>query len=309
MMRCRVTWLLATICAALVLAAGVSYIAQAVPVCQADGDSCGSCEAGASCSSCCGGACDNSLNTCCGKTADCSDGTSCSSGSQCSSGICEGTCCGQSADCNDGISCTSGSQCTNGVCDQNSHTCCGASDCSDGTSCGDDSQCSSGVCDPISGLCAAPTPTPTVTNTPTVTPTNTPTATPTRTPVPGAPVITGGYVGGSTTITGIGNDDGCTPGPIQVFDCGPDRICHDGDDFALPVVSASYSNGNFTIVLKTPLVPGQRIYVTDGCHDPILSGPVTVPYPAEAPLMSPGLIVVLVAALGLLGLTRLRWSL
>ena len=76
-------------------------------------------------------------------------------------------------------------------------------------------------------------------------------------------------------------------------------------------MSASYSNGNFTIVLVKPLVPGQRIYVTDGCHDPVLSGPVTVPYPTEAPLMSLDLIVVLVAALGLvglLGLTQLRWS-
>ena len=161
---------------------------------------------------------------------------------------------------------------------------------------------------------ATPTSTPTDTNTPTPTntPTNTPTATPTRTPVPGAPAITGGNVGGSTTITGTGiGAPGCTPSPIEVFDCGPDRICHDGDDVPLAVVSASYSNGNFTIVLAKPLVPGQRIYVTDGCHDPILSGPVTVPYPTEAPLMSRDLIVLLVAALGLVGLlgvARLRRS-
>jgi hypothetical protein len=75
-------------------------------------------------------------------------------------------------------------------------------------------------------------------------------------------------------------------------------------------VSASVSNGNFTIVLVNPLVPGQKIYVTDGCHDPVLSRPVVVKGTA-VPLMSPDLIVVLVAALsliGLLGLTRLRWS-
>lgn len=94
-----------------------------------------------------------------------------------------------------------------------------------------------------------------------------------------------------------------------MFDCGPDRICHDGDDFAVALVSASFSNGNFTIVLVNPLVPGQRIYVTDGCTDPVLSRPATVAYPAEAPLMSRDLMVVLVAALGLvglLGLARLR---
>ena len=116
---------------------------------------------------------------------------------------------------------------------------------------------------------------------------------------------------GSTTITGTGIGPTCTPGPIRVFDCGPDGICHDGDDVPVAVVSASYSNGNFTIVLKTPLVPGQRIYVTDGCTDPILSDPVTVGYPTEVPLMSRELMVVLVAALGLvglLGLARLRRS-
>jgi hypothetical protein len=123
-------------------------------------------------------------------------------------------------------------------------------------------------------------------------------------------VITGGNVGGSTTITGtgIGAPD-CTPGPIQVFDCGPDKICHNSDDFELAVVSASYDNGHFTIVLVDPLVPGDIIFVTDGCHDPVISVSALVKFPAPVPVMSRDLIVVLVAALGLLGLlglTRLR---
>jgi hypothetical protein len=136
-------------------------------------------------------------------------------------------------------------------------------------------------------------------------------------------VITGGNVGGSTTITGA--DPGCTPNAtcvvggheyaknnICVFDCGPDGICHDfPDDFPIDVQSASSINGNFTIVLKTPLVPGQKIYITDGCTDPLLSAPAIVGYPTEAPLMSRDLMVVLVVALGLvglLGLARLRRS-
>ena len=96
-----------------------------------------------------------------------------------------------------------------------------------------------------------------------------------------------------------------------MFDCGPDGICHDGDDFPLTVKSASNNNGNFTIVLVNPLVPGQKIYVTDGCTDPLLSAPVVVGYPTEAPLMSRHLMLVLVVALGLvglLGLARLRRS-
>jgi hypothetical protein len=144
---------------------------------------------------------------------------------------------------------------------------------------------------------------------PTETATETPTETPAGTPTPRAPVITGGYVGGSATITATGiGEPGCTPGPIQVFACGPDRICHDGDDVPLAVASASYNNGSSTIVLVEPLVPGQRIYVTDGCTDPLLSRPVTVTYPTEAPLMSPGLILILAATLGLLGLVMLRRS-
>ena len=112
------------------------------------------------------------------------------------------------------------------------------------------------------------------------------------------------------TGTGIGTP-GCTPTPIKVYDCGTDRICHDGDDAELTVVSATYSNGNFTIVLAQPLVAGQRIYVTDGCHDPVLSLPALVKFPAAVPLMSRDLILVLAAALGLVGLqglTRLRSS-
>ena len=158
------------------------------------------------------------------------------------------------------------------------------------------------------------TPTRTPTNTPTVTPTATPTNTPTvtPTPTPKAPLITGGALGGSTIITGSGlGEAGCTPTPILVFDCGPDRICHNGDDVPLAIVSASVNNGNFTIVLVTPLVPGQAIYITDGCTDPLLSLPVIVQPPTEVPLLSRDALVALTAVLGLiglLGLARLRRS-
>ena len=162
------------------------------------------------------------------------------------------------------------------------------------------------------------TATATVTSTPTTTPTVTQTATTTATPTitstvtPKAPIITGGAVGGSTIITGSGvGEAGCTPTPIQVFDCGPDRICHTVDDFTLPTVSVSVNNGNFTIVLVNPLVPGQAIYVTDGCTDALLSLPVIVQPPTEVPLMSRDALVALTAALGLiglLGLARLRRS-
>ena len=96
---------------------------------------------------------------------------------------------------------------------------------------------------------------------------------------------------------------GADPG----LDCGPDGICHTADDVVLlQKVPATYSNGNFTIVLVTPLVPGQKIYVTDGCNDPALSLPAIVGYPTEAPLMSPVIILMLVATLGIVGLLGLN---
>ena len=107
-------------------------------------------------------------------------------------------------------------------------------------------------------------------------------------------------------------EPGCTPTPIQVWDCGLDRICHNSDDVSLALVSvSSVINGTANIVLAQPLVCGHFIYITDGCTDPNLSPPVQVTCPTKAPLMSQDTLVVLVAALGLvglLGLARLRRS-
>ena len=124
------------------------------------------------------------------------------------------------------------------------------------------------------------------------------------------------------TITGSGiGEPGCTPhatcvvGTVEyakngvcVFDC-VDGVCHDSNDSPVALLSASSNNGDFTIVLAKALVLGQKIYVTDGCTDPALSQPATVGSRSVAPLMSRDLMVVLVAALGLvglLGLSRLR---
>jgi hypothetical protein len=111
------------------------------------------------------------------------------------------------------------------------------------------------------------------------------------------------------TVTGVGS---CTPGSIKVFDCGPDRVCHDSDDFTLPVLSATQqSNGDFVVTLVQPLVAGQRIYVTDGCTAPQLSIPALVRGPAPVPTLSGSMLVALgalLALVGLLGLRRLRWG-
>jgi len=69
-------------------------------------------------------------------------------------------------------------------------------------------------------------------------------------------------------------------------------------------------NGSFTCLLSVPLQPGQIIYATDGCYDPVLVGPSRViPGARVVPLLSPRAIVLLagiVSLVGLLGLTRIR---
>ena len=113
-----------------------------------------------------------------------------------------------------------------------------------------------------------------------------------------------------TTCSGTGTGEpGCIPSTVMVFDCDGDGLCHTVDDFPLPVVSVMINGMSFKVVLVTPLMPGQKIYVTDGCNDPELSPPFVFPAPAVAPLMSRDMMVILVAALslvGLLGLSRLR---
>jgi len=124
-------------------------------------------------------------------------------------------------------------------------------------------------------------------------------------------VVIDGAEGGSTDIIvgGIGEST-CTPTPIQVFDCGPDGICHNDDDFELATTSITkLPDGSYMIHLAKPLVPGQKIYVTDGCTDPLLSVIAVVRAPVPAPLMSERGLATLVAMLLLvagISLTRLR---
>lgn len=141
-------------------------------------------------------------------------------------------------------------------------------------------------------------------------------------PTPEGPVVTHGNLDGSSVITGAAmGEPGCTPhascvvGMVDyakngmcVFDC-VDAVCHDSKDSPLALLSARDNDGNFTIVLAKPLVTDQGIYVTDGCTDPGFSPFATVQSLSRAPLMSRGMMLLLVAALGfvgLLSLTRLR---
>ncbi|MFQ5668323.1 MAG: hypothetical protein ACE5I7_18080, partial [Candidatus Binatia bacterium] len=129
------------------------------------------------------------------------------------------------------------------------------------------------------------------------------------------PRITGGGTNGSTKITVSGiAEPNCTPTPILVFECGADGLCDatSNDDIPLALVSVTQQqNGDYFIVLVNPLQAGQRIFVTDGCTDPSFSLPAVVTAPAVAPLLSSDMLILLVAILslvGLLGLSRLRWS-
>jgi len=157
----------------------------------------------------------------------------------------------------------------------------------------------------------SPTPSPshTATATPTPTATSTPTTTPTPTNTPFAPFIEGGANFGSTQLRGrSAPSTDCAPGTIQAFDCGPNHMCHDGDDLPLSTVSATRDGeGHFTITVSPPLVGGQIIYIADNCFDPVLRGTSRlVSSPAPVPLLSPRLLLLLVGVLGGLGVWMRR---
>lgn len=132
------------------------------------------------------------------------------------------------------------------------------------------------------------------------------------------PSFPGGPVAGSSTVTGTSNPQ-CIGGVVKIFDCGPEvpPICaHCTTEVGCPDQKIGQgtkdSKGNFVITVTPPLKPGQIIYATDGCTDPALVGPDTVvTRPAPAPVLSPHLMLMLVAVLGLvgvLGVRRLRTS-
>ena len=126
-------------------------------------------------------------------------------------------------------------------------------------------------------------------------------------------MILSGVTAGSTTLTGRSDPTcPCTSSPcdgkIHVFDCGPDRICHDDDDFEIAVPVTKNADGTFTIMLTTPLQPGQIIYATDGCFDPLLIGPSVIVSPAVAPVLSRGMFAALIMVLTALAVLTLRGS-
>jgi hypothetical protein len=187
-----------------------------------------------------------------------------------------------------------------------------------------------------------PTVTPTPTNTPTATQTPTTTATPTNTPTPTVTptptmtptftntpskhtMILSGVSAGSTTVDGQSDPTcPCTTSPcdglIHICDCGPETppICHDGTaptgagcwSGDTEIGTCAKSNGFFQCLVMTPLKPGQIIYGTDGCFDPVLVGPnVVVPQPPAVPLLSSRMLVLLgvvLSVVGLFGLRRMR---
>jgi hypothetical protein len=73
------------------------------------------------------------------------------------------------------------------------------------------------------------------------------------------------------------------------------------------IAKDSNSNGNFTVPVSPPLVPGHFVYCSDGCNDPEFQAGVDVVVRAApvAPLLSPQMIILLVTALGLVGLVGL----
>ncbi len=113
---------------------------------------------------------------------------------------------------------------------------------------------------------------------------------------------------GSSTVSGL-SDPSCVGGVVTIFDCDVVEhppVCYNGNDVSIG--SGTKVNGHFNITVSPPLQPGQIIYATDGCSDPVLVGPsVVIEAPSPAPLVSPiGLVglVGLLALVGVFGLWR-----
>jgi len=121
-------------------------------------------------------------------------------------------------------------------------------------------------------------------------------------------VVTSGAVAGSTNVSGTAapNETNC----IQVWTCGPDFICGNGDDQAISPLTSTNSSGVFQVGLTEVLTCRERIFAKDICFTGgTLQGPITlVDCVSPAPVLSGTALKALVAILcvvGLIGLTRL----
>jgi hypothetical protein len=128
----------------------------------------------------------------------------------------------------------------------------------------------------------------------------------TGTPTPIAPQITGGVSYDGSEVSGQGPPNrphSC----IKIYDCGLNKICQDGDDQVIGDGSTNAA-GFFTITLRRALVAGEEIYARDDCLQ--ITGPITVvARPAPVPVLSPAVLVVLSAALSVVGLLALAQTL
>jgi hypothetical protein len=133
-----------------------------------------------------------------------------------------------------------------------------------------------------------------------------------------------GNVGGSSGVGGM-SGAGCDPlgfNKIVCYDCGTNPAdCANcvpvppptPDPCPNPMVGMGTKDlvtGNF-VVPVSGLIPGHFIYCSDGCNDPAfqVGQEVVVQAAPVAPLLSPQMLMVLVATLalvGLVGLARMR---
>ena len=102
--------------------------------------------------------------------------------------------------------------------------------------------------------------------------------------------------------TGKPNESGC----IEIIDCGLDGICGNADDVVLATGGGTDGAGNFLITVSPPLVGGHKIFPKDTCNNGLTGPPVIVGLAAVAPALSPVMILLLAAVLGITGLVRAR---
>jgi hypothetical protein len=86
---------------------------------------------------------------------------------------------------------------------------------------------------------------------------------------------------------------------IEIYDCGPNRTCGDGDDTLIGQGSVD-AQGKFDVMVQPPLRGGQTIFPRDVCNDAD-GPPIRVGFGAVASALSPMGMIALVIALAMVG--------
>jgi len=93
------------------------------------------------------------------------------------------------------------------------------------------------------------------------------------------------------------------PNCVQVYDCGPDRICTGSGDDILLGTTGTDGNGRFCVTSTELLRCRELVFAIDTCSQPPLLGePYALDCEAPVPVMSTSMLAMLAGLLSIVGL-------